>query len=480
MRPDLIGGEMPLWSDPDPAAGDAFAALLALARGRTLVAGPHAPDLLRLVPDLTVLVRGVADAEDTAARFPAATVHCGDLSKLAAEPFDTVVALAGPDRLTSAEAPDRDLAETLERLAALVSPGGLLLLTAPNGFGLPRLTALPTGAGPADWVATPAADPAEVRAALTGAGLTVAEVWAAYPAAHAPSALLSEALLADPDRRGWVSAALARACRTDEPVLTDPARLAADALRHGLAASLAPGWVIAARRDPAEPAGLAGTANADRTAEAAGTAAGSAAGSVGLPSAVVGGAAVAAIPAGAALGDLLDAARLRHDVPALRDLITAWQASPAADVPADQVLLGPDGTHVALAPPGDKPGAPPGDKPDSNGPGDGPGGALRRLPADPLIVAITGVTPDVPIPLAYDDLAADRDRLAAELAEARAAAQWHAAEAAAKDREIGRLREILEQLSATGPARVGRLVLGGMRAARGSARTVVRKLSPPG
>ena len=63
MNPVLLGDEMFQWSDAAVARGAAFGSLVARAGGRTLVAGPHHPDLIAQVPadGLTLLVRGVDD-----------------------------------------------------------------------------------------------------------------------------------------------------------------------------------------------------------------------------------------------------------------------------------------------------------------------------------------------------------------------------------------------------------------------------------
>src|SRR5690349_1363508 len=113
----LIGGEMLSWSDLDgshgrpPASGVALRSLLPSARGRTLVAGPHALALIEAVPGAEVLVRGVPDAELLASH--GVTVLCGSLEKLAGAPaYDTVIALDGLDRLLSAEAEPHSWNET--------------------------------------------------------------------------------------------------------------------------------------------------------------------------------------------------------------------------------------------------------------------------------------------------------------------------------------------------------------------------------
>ena len=295
MKPQLVGGEMPHWSDAAPVGGPLLQALAGTAHGRTLIVGPHAADLIDAVPaeHVTVLVRGLPDAEALAARLtsrPGFEVCCGSLAKLDTVPaYDTVLALDGLDRTASTETADLSWDAGLAVLLAALRPGGRLLLGLSNPVGLDSLLSFPAGHGlpadsgagvppadspwgspladsqwgspPADsqWGVPPADDPtrppglAALRDRLRAAGLTVARDYAAYPSAQAPTALLSEATLSDTDLHGFVSAALRRAGLPAGPMLADPRPVAVRLLTPGLATSLAPGWFVQAVRPGAAP-----------------------------------------------------------------------------------------------------------------------------------------------------------------------------------------------------------------------------------
>ncbi|WP_433530139.1 hypothetical protein ACQPYA_28755 [Micromonospora sp. CA-263727] len=356
----LLGGEMLAWSDldgkhgPGPVGGAALAALLSTGQGHTLVVGPHDPDLLDALPatELTVLVRGVRDAENLAARYadrPAVQVCCGSPEKLAAlGPYDTVVALDGLARLSSVEGPELAWGEAFDLIVSVLRPGGRLLLGVENFLGLHRLLALPPESTDSDWSTlgehdeTRPAGLTRVRNRVTAAGLWIAGTWAAYPSPLAPTALLGPELLADGDVTGFLQATLG-GTGSDSPMLADPARSAGAAVRHGVAAELAPGWVLLAERVPAIHA-----AAGQVTAPEGGA----------LPAAVLvrdgrlrevhrdpaGGwwfADGGPVPPGRTVEDLVVAATLRRDLPAVRALLGGWQAGAEAGVPADQVVVTP-------------------------------------------------------------------------------------------------------------------------------------------
>ncbi|GAA0799010.1 class I SAM-dependent methyltransferase [Spirilliplanes yamanashiensis] len=484
MNPRLIGGEMPVWTDRDPVRGAALVPLLAAAaRGRVLVAGPHDPALLDALPpaDLTLLVRGLPDARRLAERYPDATVCCGDLAKLAAEPpFDTVVALDGLGRLSSAEAEPPPWAEAFALLLGALRPGGTLLLGVENMVGTHRLIAFAPDPATAGWSPADTHDPGRpagldrLRAHLTAAGLGTPAVYAAWPSPAAPEVLLGEAACADDDLRGWATAALARACRTTAPALTDPARLAVDALRHGAAAHLAPAWIVTARRgDTGADTDVAAVAGAEVVRRRDGHWWRHRAGGA------------ERVPAGRTLTEVVTAAVLRRDLPAVREALGAWQDSTAAGVHADQIVVDRAGTLTALAAPGD------------------PVLALHALAADllggglplpwpgpldeagltRLLAAMTGRDVDPPTgtprrtgPLTVRELTAERDRLARELADARAQAAWRERALTERETALDQAWRLVALLSDTGPARAGRALLGGFKAARGTARAVVRRL----
>lgn len=523
MTPHLIGGEMVLWADRDPAGGPVLRHLVAAVTGRTLVVGPHEPGLLDAVPapEMTVLVRGAADAEALAARFAGregVTVCCGSLEKLSTTPaYDCVVALDGLGRLSSAETTDLSWAECLGVLLAALRPGGHLLLGLENLLGIQQLVGYPSEAGDADWGApaeldrTRPAGPAQLRADLEHLGLQVLADYAAYPAPAGPTALLATDVLADPELNGFLEATLRAAfmpasahqatwsgtvCTAvrAEQVLTDPGRLAARALRRGLAAELAPAWFVLARRGHGEsaPAGPGSAAPAG-PGTAAPAALVSSGGSVREVRPDTAGrwafGAGRPVPRGRTLEDLLLAAVLRRDLPVMRELLGSWQCGESAGVPADQLVVGADGTVHGMVPAGD------------------PVAALHRFvvavldaglthlwpaPADEaeltaLVAAMAGRDLD---PTALPALSAAarsgapglrevvtaRDRLARELSEARAKHDWYERMLVARESELKRVRRLNAVLAATRPGRAATALLGVWRAGRRVARTTLRRL----
>jgi hypothetical protein len=485
MTARLIGGEMTVWSDldgkhgPGPVSAATLRPLLATASGRTLVAGPHAPELLDSLPSsqLTLLARGLPDADLLAGRFAAredVTVLCGSLDQLPAAPtYDTVVALDGLGRLRSAEddATGESWAADLARLVAVLRPGGRLLLGLENLFGLHRLLALAPEPADADWSSagefdpTRPAAPAQLRAALTAAGLDVLGDYAAFP-----SAVLSSPLLADRERRGWVTATARRAVSPGPAALADPGRIADGAARAGILAELAPAWIVLAQHgasddSPVLPAAILAdehgcTEIADR----------------------------AALPTGPTLDEAILGAALRRDRPGLRELLIGWQGGELAGVPADQIVAAADGTRTALVKPGE------------------PVAALRQLagtmirdgyaylwpaPADEaeltaLLAAMAGVAvPEAPVsevavpavagpagpgPADLRELLMERDRLTRELAEARAKHQWYETMLLGREAELKRVRRINTLLLATLPGKAAKASYAGLRKARQAAR----------
>jgi hypothetical protein len=438
----IIGGEMASWSDLDgsagPVRGGALAPVAAAATGRTLVAGPHHPDLIDAVAadDVTLLVRGVPDAEALTRRYadrPGVTVLCGSPEKLAGEPpFDTVLALDGLDRLPSVEGADLSWSDVLDLLLAVRRPRGLFVLGVENTLGLHRLVA--PAAGPAVADDTRPRDLAALRERI---GATVA-AYAAYPSPVAPELLLDEPTLADRARRGVVEAALERTCGARGPVLRDPAALAAEAVRHGLGTALAPAWLLVAGAPVPVPApgGPDGRTLADHVATACG----------------------------------------RHDMPEVRAWLHSWRST-APGVPAGQIVVRPDGALEPLVPAGD------------------PVAALRDLAATLVRAGHTGAWPPLrdeadlagmlaamageeitvpaadaaPVPV-LADVVAERDRLARQLHEARARHDWY--EHALSEREdlLKRNRRLVRMLSGTPSARAAAAFVEAARLARRAVR----------
>ncbi|WP_353898770.1 class I SAM-dependent methyltransferase [Micromonospora harpali] len=294
----LPGGEMLAWSDLTgrrlPGGGPlaALAARVTPAGARVLLAGPHDPELVdRLAhADVTCLLRSWPDGSALAEDRPARVVVGGPGGLPADETFDVVIAAAGLDAVESVEGTPVGWDGLLRRLAAVLAPGGTLLLRLDNPVGLTRMVdTAPWYAGrdDADWAIGGALDagrPAnleQARERLAGAGLRPGGCFAAYPEPAAPTALVDAGALAARPGSGLLDAVLHGACAPghgDRPVLQDPARLAVDALHAGLGAALAPGWLVLAHRaasavpaagDPPNPAGTApGAAPPAPTAEA--------------------------------------------------------------------------------------------------------------------------------------------------------------------------------------------------------------------
>ncbi|GID27825.1 hypothetical protein [Paractinoplanes brasiliensis] len=520
------------WSDldgshgPAPADGDALRLLLSTAFGRTLVAGPHAPQLLAALstPDVTVLVRGDADAT----AYPGVKVLCGSLEKLATPSrYDTVIALDGPTRLHSAESPPFTWAETLAQLLALLKPDGRLLLVHENLLGVHRLTALPPTPTDADWVVPDDHDPArpaghaQLLSHLTAAGLRITRDYSVFPRPSSPSVLLSGEVLAVPEVAGALEAAVTTAFRTTaradsapsapgvladpapsvpdmvgdsalsardmlgdsapsapdmlggsvpsaRDVLADPARLAAAALRHGLGTALAPAWIVVADRGaPPQTSAPGAVINATPLD-------------------------VTALPPGRTLAGHLLAAAQRRDLPTMRELLTVWQSDLCAGVPADQVIVGPRTVPAAGTPAGISVSL------TAPAPAGEPLEALRAFaaeviaggyahlwpgPADEaeLTAVLAGMTgrdldpADVPpIPAAtthvVGDLLAGRERLTRELAEARAKHDWYEKMLLHREAELKRVRRMNALLSATAPGKAAAGLVGRLRAGKRAVR----------
>ncbi|BEL10207.1 hypothetical protein Q0Z83_083980 [Actinoplanes sichuanensis] len=317
----MIGGEMPEYAEEHPPVGGLLLRHLLdrLPTGiRVLVAGPHDPALIGALAgrrDVTCLVRSQPDA----AAIPDVPVLCGTLSKLTdADRYDVVIALDGVGRLCSPEDTPLDWAESVRVLARALRPGGTLLLTVENELGVHRLV------DPGDPASSRSADawhtlgelsdtpgrPDRLAAALAAEGLPVTALAAAWPFPQSPSLLITPEALADGplDALAALAAAAVSAGYPGRPVLTDPRRLAAAAVRRGIGAELAPAWLVVAQRStrpgqtavslpPALIAGPSGTVTE-----------------------VVGG----SLPGGRLLEERLLTAALGHDLPVLRRLLTGW------------------------------------------------------------------------------------------------------------------------------------------------------------
>ncbi|WP_229830761.1 hypothetical protein [Actinoplanes ianthinogenes] len=660
----MIGGEMPHWSEPagSGAHGPALAALAAATHGRTLVVGPHGPEIVAQLTDreLTFLVRGEHDGR------PGAQVWCGSLDRLPAGPeFDTVLALGGLDRAGTTESPDLRWSEALSRVVGVLRPGGRLVLGVDNPAGLHHLVALPAEPSPADWSAPAEDAPAgfsRLVAALCSAGLEVDRGYAGFPAPGAPSALVSAELLADPAMLGFLQSTLRRSLVPTSPLLADPRPVAARLLRSGLALQTAPAWFLVATRPgprpdpgpvsgasavpahppapsvswipappegPTAPLGPAGPPVLDLPHALIGApppailsaapptvppaapptvppaapptlppaapptlpppapptvpppgppaapptvpppgppaapptvpppgppAAPPAAEDLSLHRSPDGtsllvrvdrdpvhgwmcSGAASPLPAGRCLHDVLITAFRRHDQPTARRLLTAWQSGKLAEMDADELIVGSDGTlHPSAAFPTETTDSPetvdqvatpnsiesPGSLASAGHPGSAapvePMGsvaqadtALRRFaaamfheglahlwpaPADEsevaaLLAEMAGRQADterhqssgrgershVDLPTLRETVA-ERDRLRRELAEARAQVDWCEQRVAQRDAELIRANRIITALKATAPGRAATAMAGGLRTGKRVARAALRRLRP--
>ncbi len=508
MTIQLIGGEMPTWSDlttsrgRGPVRGSVFIPLMATATGRTLIVGPHDPAVIDAAPapHVTLLVRGVSDAAALADRYadrPGVTVCCGSPEQLGDDVrFDTVVAFDGLGRLASTEGSQPGWADALRSLTDRLAPGGRLLLTVENFLGVHRLVALPDASDDADWTPAAAYDPTRpagltrLRTRLRHAGFDVTSTYAAFGSPTAPTVLLGEEILADDRLRGFLEATVRRACLPPRDVLADPGQIAVNALRHGAATELAPAWVLLARFDPA---GADTIGSIDASLPAAIVATGSRHVEISTDDRgfrwASGTDADEFVPAGPTLESLLIGACLRRDLVTVREALTTWQSSATAGVPADHVIVGPGGDLTGLVPSG------------------APAAALRAFatmlideglphpwPApddvDDLagtLAAMAGVTPasvvdnlvDVAQPrraAVLREVIVARDRLARELSEAEAQSQWYEETLDANETALREARRTIDLLSGSGPARLGMAMMGGARVARRRVRGLTRTM----
>ncbi|WP_433793155.1 hypothetical protein [Actinoplanes sp. CA-252034] len=373
----MIGGEMPEYSEEHPPAGGVLLRHLLerLPTGiRVLVAGPHDIGLIGALAerrDVTCLVR----SQPEATAIPDVTVLCGTLSKLTdADRYDVVVALDGVGRLCSPEDTPLAWAESVRILARALRPGGTLLLAVENELGVHRLVAAgtPTAARSGDaWrpigeFGDAPGRPDRLAATLAAEGLPVTALAAAWPLPQSPSLLATpETLRHGPlDALAALAAAAVSPVYADEPVLSDPRRLAAAAVRRGIGAELAPAWLVVAQR-AARPGQAAMSLPQALTAGPSG----SVTELIGTPdrgwlrrvvrgwspvlSPATGdgtesrpGSPMTAVPlpTGRLLEERLLTAALEHDLPALRRLLTGWMTE-LPMVAAGNVLV--DGDRYA-------------------------------------------------------------------------------------------------------------------------------------
>ncbi|WP_285773419.1 hypothetical protein [Microtetraspora sp. NBRC 13810] len=241
------------------------------APGRVLLLGPHPDDfvdwLVGRARSVAVALRSFPDARRLGERHAGRAgfaVYCGQFTKLAGmEPFDVVLALDGFERVHSAESAEHPWRDTLAEVAALVAPGGTVVIATRNELGVQTLAdARPHARADGDWFPggfdeTRPGGHERLIGALESYGLTAGACYAAFPTAEAPRALFAiDALLHE--GRPLPDAVTVPACARDHDgrsVVADPVQLARKAFRRGLAARLAPSWVTVARRVPAAEGG---------------------------------------------------------------------------------------------------------------------------------------------------------------------------------------------------------------------------------
>jgi hypothetical protein len=331
--PRLIGGEMAGWTEESPVAGPMLERLLALLvpdGSRVLLAGPHALSLVDAVAaraSVTCLVRSQSDALS----LHGVTVLCGTLAKLTdTDSYDVVVALDGVDRLCSPEGPQLDWTESVRALRRALRPAGALLLMVENELGVHRLVDRATAtAAPGSWTApgefgSKPGNPARLTERLAAEGLITGWLTTVWPLPSAPTlAATVEALREEP--AGALSAAVTRSVAmayAELPVLTDPRRLAAAAVRAGIGAEFAPAWLVLATRGEKTEVQLPGLLTADGP--------------------------VTGLPEGRLVEEVLIAAGLHHDLPELRRVLGLWaRHQPGASF--DNLVL--DGSRLRLIDP---------------------------------------------------------------------------------------------------------------------------------
>lgn len=251
----LIGGEMPSWSDLDRLTepgviAEAAAAALPDEASNILLIGPWASALL---PDLAgrtvdVLVRGVPDAQRiTGAR----SVLCGALDRLTADAaYDVVVVLDPPETVLSPDSPGMSHTDALGLAADALAPGGTLIALLPNEIALDRLTPrehVGEAGDDAWWVGTQGYDlrrpfHSDLRTILADAGLHLWAGRSVLPSLTEPLVVLNSA---DDDANVVAVQVLAHHAYRVDGALT-----AIDAVESGAVRELATAWLLVAGHTP--------------------------------------------------------------------------------------------------------------------------------------------------------------------------------------------------------------------------------------
>ncbi|HET6152211.1 MAG TPA: hypothetical protein VFE15_04600 [Marmoricola sp.] len=386
----LLGSEMLTWSDLDGEAGG-FGGLLAPhllhgfagARDRVLIAGPTTAavvlDVAGQFATADVLVRSWLDAQQLRAALPAEVgVFCGPLDRMVrtGKSYDAVVAVAGTDRLHSAEDSTPSVDAVLADLVSLVGDAGELYVGIGNPVGIDRLLSLDSSSRHHDaaWpdglaMHGPAPTVAAVLERLGAHGLTQVETWYCHGRRSAPLVAASSAVLLGASEESVLLRALAHAYDVGDastPALKDLASTARDLARSGLAAPTAPLAVAHLRRGTAAESGdpaILIAEHADQPAAAAYRLTRPAAGwtrELLEPQADVvlseylsrdTGALVGAVPPGETLADALTAACSAHDIADVGVLVRRYRdwlgAESTSTVAAEKVVVLPHDLAVA-------------------------------------------------------------------------------------------------------------------------------------
>ena len=491
----LIGGEMPDWTEDRPAVGGALFEYVAdqiPAGASVLVAGPHDDRLIDALAQrgrLTVLVRSQPKAIELEARGVA--VLCGTLAKVTdVERYDVVVALDGMGRLCSVEGPQLDWVESLQTLRKTLRPGGALVLAVENELGVHRLVdpASATSAqGDGDWLPLGEFDnkpgnPHQLTERLRTEGLSIDWLGTVWPLPAAPTLIATPNALRDSpvDALAAATAGAVGRAYADREVLSDPRRLAAAAVRGGLGAELATAWLVVAHRAPRPlstlslPAVLLGDdAVTELVPDETGTWVRRLLRKATGHETVV---ATGPLAAGRLLEELLLGACLRHDLPRVRRLLTGWMTA-LPEASADNVVVHGDAYAVL--------------DPTAPAVGDGlrrfantlaGGGYAHPWPAATDVRALTSVLhaaaglndviPDIPPgeELPFPESRREHEEqvraLRRQLADAAARARWFERELDRRDRELRKLRLQIAAFSGTVGFRVAKLGYGAARKVR--------------
>ncbi|WP_165550164.1 hypothetical protein [Kribbella speibonae] len=254
----VVRGEMQPWTDRT-APRPALAALLTdvvPANRRTLILGPHAPQLIESVlahsSDVTILVRSVADAQQLGDDFgPCLQVIAGALDGLQTEPYDVIIASDGLDRVLGYDSADLSWTARLDALAALAAPDAVVVLGLENEFSLLNLLdSRPADERHGDDEWRPLHD--DPTRPVSVEQLRSALPWASEVYADFGSRTFVRADVAATARPGELATRLAGAAleTVDVPLLSPAAEGVDTAARAGLLAAIPTGWLAIVGAQP--------------------------------------------------------------------------------------------------------------------------------------------------------------------------------------------------------------------------------------